>query len=205
MDRKNAAIRVALGGLVLTLAFPGVARAYQATASPSVAAVKTSDDDKVLDQFKHNVQQYLDAVRKPLPPSSKKMKNKQSAPTLSAQRRLLAAEVRAARPEAKQGDLFTPEVSAVFRKLLAASFAGPDGKRIRISLRRSEPLAVQHMKVDETYPSGIPLQSTPPSLLQNLPALPKGVEYRIVGHRLILRDTEANTIVDYLPNVFPAS
>jgi hypothetical protein len=35
-----------------------------------------------------------------------------------------------------------------------------------------------------------------------LPTLPKGVEFRFVGRNLILLDTQANLIVDVLPNVF---
>ena len=36
-------------------------------------------------------------------------------------------------------------------------------------------------------------------LLANLPKLPEDLEYRIIGHTLILRDVHANIIVDYLP------
>ena len=166
--------------------------------APAIA----SDDAKVLDEFRGSVQHYLDAVRKPLQ-TGKTMQRKQSAQALSTKRQELANEARAARPDAKQGDLFTPPVAEAFRRLLATTFAGPEGTRIRVSLRRAEPLSKLHLKVDDTYPQGIPLQSTPPSLLQNFPALPKGVEYRIVDHTLILRDTEANTVIDYLPDAIP--
>ena len=37
-------------------------------------------------------------------------------------------------------------------------------------------------------------------ILRNLPKLPEGVEYRIIGRNLILRDVKANMIVDYIPN-----
>jgi hypothetical protein len=33
-----------------------------------------------------------------------------------------------------------------------------------------------------------------------LPQLPEDVEYRIVGKTLILRDVDANIIVDFIPN-----
>ena len=49
----------------------------------------------------------------------------------------------------------------------------------------------------------MPLQSTPPSLLMNLPDLPKGLEYRLLGNELVLRDADANVIVDYVPNAVP--
>ena len=36
-----------------------------------------------------------------------------------------------------------------------------------------------------------------------LPQLPEQVRYRFVGRDLILRDTEANVILDYIKNVLP--
>jgi hypothetical protein len=40
----------------------------------------------------------------------------------------------------------------------------------------------------------------PANLLANLPQLPEDVEYRIVDKHLILRDVDANIIVDYIPD-----
>ena len=34
----------------------------------------------------------------------------------------------------------------------------------------------------------------------NLPNLPEQLEYRIVGKNLIIRDVEANIVVDFVPN-----
>jgi hypothetical protein len=45
----------------------------------------------------------------------------------------------------------------------------------------------------------------PPTLLQKLPKLPKELEYRIVGHNLVLLDTEPNLVVDVLSNAIPAA
>ena len=41
----------------------------------------------------------------------------------------------------------------------------------------------------------------PPSLLLNLPKLPKELEYRFVDHELIVRDVAANLIVDFIPDL----
>ena len=46
------------------------------------------------------------------------------------------------------------------------------------------------------------LQSTPPTLLSDLPKLPSELEYRIVGRELVLLDTAANLIVDLLARRF---
>jgi hypothetical protein len=55
--------------------------------------------------------------------------------------------------------------------------------------------------VNGAYPKDMALQSTPSTLLQNFPSLPKEIEYRVVGRKLVLRDIEANLIVDYADDV----
>jgi len=56
------------------------------------------------------------------------------------------------------------------------------------------------LKVNATYPEGNPLPTTPPNVLQNLPKLPEQLEYRIWNKNLIIRDVQANIIVDFIPN-----
>jgi hypothetical protein len=55
--------------------------------------------------------------------------------------------------------------------------------------------------VNATYPEGNPLPTVPATILQALPTLPPDVEYRIVDRNLILRDVDANIIVDFIPRV----
>jgi hypothetical protein len=115
---------------------------------------------------------------------------------------LLAERIRVARGEAKQGDIFTPEIGSEFRRLIGLAMQGSATARIEKSLKHAEPVALT-LRVDDTYPAGVPLQSTPPTFLLNLPALPKELEYRIVGHDLVLRDAEANLIVDFMTDAIP--
>jgi hypothetical protein len=115
----------------------------------------------------------------------------------------LAHRIRESRRGASQGHIFTPEISAEFRRLIAVTMQGEEAERIHKSLRRAEPVRPQPLRVNGAYPAGLPLQSTPPSLLLNLPSLPPEVEYRVVGHDLILRDIEANLIVDFISNAIP--
>lgn len=61
------------------------------------------------------------------------------------------------------------------------------------------------LQINQGYPEKVPLQSTPPTLLLNLPELPKGLEYRILDRELVLRDVSANIVVDYIPNAFPGA
>jgi hypothetical protein len=112
----------------------------------------------------------------------------------------LAHRIREARPGDVQGAIFAPGISAEFHRLIGITMQGPEGQRILKSLRDSQPARLPAIRVNGMYPSGVPLQSTPPSLLLNLPTLPPEVEYRVIGHALLLRDVEANLIVDFIPN-----
>jgi hypothetical protein len=117
----------------------------------------------------------------------------------------LATKITILRQDAKQGDIFTPEIAAYFRRQISATLAGPQGHKIRASLRHAEPVHTASLKVNQTYPHGIPLQSTPPTLLLNLPGLPKELEYRIVGHNLVLHDLGPNIIVDLVADAVPST
>ena len=70
-------------------------------------------------------------------------------------------------------------------------------------MNHAEPVRMPTLRVDASYPEHLPLQTTPPSVLANLPKLPPEVEYRIVGNALVLRDVDANLIVDFTRNVVP--
>jgi hypothetical protein len=106
------------------------------------------------------------------------------------------------RRDAVQGDVFTPAISAEFRRLIQLAYQA-DGGHIRQSLHSSEPATrTLHVRINERYPTA-PLQTMPPSLLLNLPPLPPELEYRLVGRDLILRDIGANLIVDIVAAVIP--
>jgi hypothetical protein len=112
---------------------------------------------------------------------------------------MLAAKIRQARKDARQGDIFTPPIADEFRRLIGITMKGERAAHIRASLRHAEPVRLS-LAVNDVYPRSVPLQSTPPTLLLNLPELPKHVEYRIVGRALVLRDVDANIVVDFIPD-----
>jgi hypothetical protein len=118
---------------------------------------------------------------------------------IAAGQRTLAERIIAARSDAKPGDIFTPEISRRFRELLAPHLKGESGRDARAIVKDDAPPAVP-FKVNAQYPEGKPFPTVPATLLVNLPPLPKQVEYRIIDKHLILRDTEANVIVDFMLN-----
>ena len=181
--------------LVTSLLLASLASSAQAPPAPG------SNDAKLVAEFQQRARQYLDW--------REKTAGKPPAPTDSpekivASRRDLANRVRVARAGAPQGQIFTSEVAGYFRREIAVTLNGRSGKQVLTSLRHAEPTSME-LQINESYPEKVPLQSTPPTLLMNLPELPKGLEYRILGRELVLRDSDANIIVDYVPNALPAT
>jgi hypothetical protein len=172
-------------------------------ANPATRASLSAADQKSINSFLDAAKAYLAAENNA--PSQAKLKPTNDIAELEKRRRALRKFVIAARPNAKQGDLFTPPVADLFRKLIAQAMESPDGNKIRRSLQSAEPVAAAsaaQIAVNHDYPNqkGQPLQSSPATLLQGLPVLPRGLEYRMVGNILVLRDAEANLVVDYLPD-----
>jgi hypothetical protein len=121
---------------------------------------------------------------------------------ITGRERELAQKLRSLRSAAKRGDIFSSEISAEFRRLIRLAWRGSDAAQMRHSLARAEPVSLR-LHINDAYPTSVPLQSTPPTLLQNLPSLPKEIEYRVIGHNLVLRDASANLIVDFIEQAIP--
>ena len=170
--------------------------------APQQPTAPAAADQAVINDFNQRVQQYL-ATRKKA--SSGGPPQTSDAAKLNQYRRKLHDAIASVRDGAKQGDIFTPEIAAFFKKQIANTLTGPQGTRIRASLRRAEPVHGVPLRINGAYPAGIPLQSTPASLLLNLPQLPRELEYRIANRALVLRDKDANLIVDYIPDVIAAA
>jgi hypothetical protein len=151
-----------------------------------------------LQDFKTRVDRYI-ALRKMAASSAPALKQTANPSEIKAAEDGLAAAIRAARPDAQAGDILTPGVQAVFRKLLAPELKGHHGEHAKAILKDDAPPSVP-LKVNAKYPEGKPLPTVPSNLLVNLPKLPMELEYRIVGKHLILRDTGADLIIDFMLN-----
>ena len=116
--------------------------------------------------------------------------------------RLFEQKLRAARKGARAGDIFTPEARPVILRLLAAVFAGPDGKRLKASIMDENPKDLTHT-INGRYPDTVPLSSVPPEVLQTMPKLTEDMEYRFIGDDLILLDTHAHVIADVIEDALP--
>jgi len=163
------------------------------------AAAQGGNDAAIVKDFQARIQKYLDVHKA----TGITEKSTDSPDKLANQKQQAEEKIRQSRPGARQGDIFAPRIGAYFKKQIEATLQGPQGEKVRASLRRAEPLPNLSLQVNQPYPRNMPLQSTPPTLLLNLPRLPGELQYRIVGSTLVLLDTAANLIVDLLPNAIP--
>jgi len=176
--------------------------AYSAVSQTAAAPETVNQGAVILKDFDQRVADYV-KLHKTVRAEVHGLKPTKSPEAIARYEHSLARGIRAARRGSVQGNIFTPEIAAEFSRLISLTMHGPDAAAIRGSLRHAEPLAPRKIRVNSAYPHATPLQSTPPSLLLNLPSVPPEVDYRVVGHSLILRDTEANLIVDFIPNAIP--
>jgi hypothetical protein len=117
----------------------------------------------------------------------------------------LGEAIRALRAGAKQGDIFTPQTAKVLRTIVYNEFRHRDGQALKNREDSQDEVPDFTPMVNQIYPTTYPLATFPPALLRQMPPLPRPLEYRLVQRYLILRDGEANLIVDVLPDAAPAS
>jgi len=159
----------------------------------------TSDASK---EFQAKVQDYV-ALHKKAANSVPSVPKNVSDPTSTAKHEQgLAQAIRALRPTAKRGDIFTPAVQKMVAGIVKTKL---DANARAVILgdgnpRTGESPSPVDLAINASYPSSAPVSTMPPSLLMALPTLPPEVEFRFVGHTLILRDVQANIIVDLMPN-----
>ena len=112
------------------------------------------------------------------------------AETIEIQREL-ARRIRRARSGARRGEIFTPEISAEFRRILQIETT----PEVLATLMDENPGRFSH-RINGDYPKRKTLSTMPRTFLLVLPGLPAGLEYRFLGPHLILHDTKANVILD---------
>lgn len=174
-------------------------------------------DAHTLKKFQGEVEEYVELRQKVLEKITP-VTDQSSPEEISAHQQALTSTIISYRKGKKQGNFFKPAVEAAMRRTLTAEFTGPDGPAMMKSIQQGNPKVEGNpteenptkevkeqvkVAVNAVYNSAAPFSSVPPGLLLKLPPLPEVVRYRFVGRTLILRDTEANVILDFLPDVVP--
>jgi hypothetical protein len=162
---------------------------------------KVNPDAATLQDFQRRIEGYI-KLRNRADNGAPPLKETSDPTKIKSAQAELAKRIRESRATARHGDIFTPEVEKLFRRLLYPEMKGPDAAETKKTIKDDAPKAgAVPFKVNAAYPENQPLPTVPPDLLARLPKLPEELEYRIIDKHLILRDIDTNLIVDYMSNV----
>jgi hypothetical protein len=195
MNRRIRITRLLLWLFLLAFVGPGFAGQTQTP--------RDSEEARDFKNFIDRVQAYVN-MQKGLDSSLSALKPTKDTAQIVEHQHALAGKIAEARRNARQGDIFTHAVTERLRKIIRSEFHGPEGRLARRTIRQDDPSKViVRLHVNDVFPEGIPLTTTPPTLLLKLPELPQELAYRFVGHDLTLIDIKARLIVDLIPNAIP--
>ena len=161
----------------------------------------TSTEAAALAGFMERVNQYVD-LHKKLEATLPKLPAEATPQQIHQNEQALGALIQAARKTAKRGDIFTPEMTAVVKALMARVFGGPGGQKLRSSVM-DENVAELPLTVNQRFPDAIPMATMPPAVLKALPTLPEGMQYRFVASQFVLLDPHSHLVADFIPGVLP--
>lgn len=158
-------------------------------------------NDPVVTEFETRANEYSKArekIERSLPQLSK-----QATPEeVAAHKTAFMKAVQQSRSGVKQGSIFSPEIAAYFKKLMAVQLNIAERAELRKEVIEAENKGVA-VRVNYPYPSNQEILEIPATLLQTLPQLPKQLRYRFVGRHMLLVDRENELIVDYITNAVP--
>lgn len=162
-------------------------------------ATGVNPDAAILADFQSRIDAYM-KLRKEAVKDAPRLKETKDPAKIRAAQDAMSTHIRAARANAKHGDIFTPEITAKFRRMLSPELKGDDGRDAKAIIKDDAPTNIT-FKVNAKYPEGAPVPTVPASLLVNLPTLPEPLQFRIIEKHLVLVDEDADVIVDYALNI----
>jgi hypothetical protein len=121
-------------------------------------------------------------------------------------RAALAEGIRAARPDARPGDIFAVCPAQLFRDIVLQTLDtyGRDPRHVIKALNENRAPGAKPPAVNRRYDWRLGAWVWP-ALLRELPQLPDELEYRMVDADLLVIDARANIVVDILENAMPVS
>jgi len=147
--------------------------------------------------FQERVKAYI-SLRDKIAGTLPEVKETNDPAKISARERALGIAIAMERKSANAGDIFG-DLSPYLQRII------DDDWRTRSTADRKalfeEIPPGLTLVVNQPYPTTIPLITAPAKLLARLPTLPEAVEYRLIERRLLLRDRDANLVIDVLGGI----
>lgn len=157
--------------------------------------------DAGLDHFNEALKRYV-ALKQRLHQEVPGLRVTNKSAEISNRSDMLAGAIQRARGAAPQGEFFDVTAARAIKARLATAVKGESVASLLARIN-DEPILKGPPSVHLRYPAASSLATMPAQLLSALPALPHGLEYRLAGRALILRDSDAALILDFLPDALP--
>ena len=188
---------------VLALILGASVAVGQKTENPALAppAVVSPADKAAIETFEKQVKGYVE-LRNKARENAPKLSKESTPEQIQAYRTALELSLRNARPNAKRGEFFRPEIANFIRRTLKIEFQGKDRQELREKIFETETQGVV-LRVNYPYPQSAEQSEMPAMLLTKLPQIPKELRYRFVGRNMLLVDRETNLIIDFMPEALP--
>lgn len=200
---RDCAVITSVVSVALCAALAAGPSAAPAFAQAQGAQVSLSAEQKrVVDAFDKRVKDYV-AMRERVEAGMPKLSKDAKPEEIEAHKTAFQEKVRAARPAAAPGALFTPDIANHIRAVIKDEFKGAERQEIRKELLVEAENKGVPVRVNYPYPETQELLEMPPTLLLRLPQLPKQVKYRFVRANLLLVDRENGLIIDFMTNALP--
>jgi hypothetical protein len=182
---------------------PGIALIVALTVHGVIfPAVQLPHVKAVLADFNARIKDYV-ALHRKLAEETGPIDETKEPHEITAREQELGKRLRTARRHALRGDIFAPPIEALFKQIIRDEYRRRS-PAVRADRREDQDeLADFQPNVNQVYPPTQPLVTFPAGLLRVLPELPRELEYRLVQRNLILRDREANIIIDFIPTAIP--
>ena len=172
-------------------------------ASGQQGATTASAETAAIKQFDDAIAKYM-ALRQRLRSEVSGPVKDSSASQVTDASDALAGSIQRARREAQVGSIFNESVAAIIKRRIADAVRTEKLVSVLADIDddddgKASPAPTVHLRL----PVSAQMATMPTTLLKILPALPKELEYRILGRYLILRDVDASLILDYIPAAVP--
>ncbi|HYL75525.1 MAG TPA: hypothetical protein VEU96_15035 [Bryobacteraceae bacterium] len=161
-------------------------------------ARQAEQDAQSLSEFNHRIQDFV-KMHQNAEPGIPHITASYSGEEIVARQHTMAARIVAQRAGAMEGNIFTPAIRPYFERAINSAYAENE-PGIQASLECITPVDEKALTANAAYPENVSYAMTPPTILLHIPKLPPELEYRIVNRDLLLRDVEANLIVDIMRN-----
>jgi hypothetical protein len=174
-----------------------------AASSPSDSTLDLSSrqlDEQAFAEFNAAVNEYV-WLHRLLERSIRPEQTSENPEEMLAAADSLADALRAARPNARRGNIFAAGPAGLFRRIVDETMQryGYEPREL-IDWLNDEPLpGARRPKVNGRYDWRLGAWMWP-ALLMELPPLPSELEYRLIGNELVLIDLHADLVVDILEN-----